>query len=913
MVQCTTCGSLASEASGKCSNCGSSLKSAVNGATGDLSDETIAIPAAEASRPPSKTSTTVSRLTTTSVPDEGRFPPGTLVAGRYRVIALLGRGGMGEVYRATDLTLGLSVALKFLPEEAAGNERLLERFHNEVRTARQVSHANVCRVYDIGEAEGLPFISMEYVDGEDLAGLLQRIGRLSNDKALEITRKLCAGLAAAHERGIMHRDLKPQNIMLNKRGEVIIMDFGLAAIADHLEGTEARTGTPAYMAPEQLRGDSVTAKSDIYSLGLIAYELFTGKRAFEANSVADLLRAQESSRPISITTLAADVDPVVERVILKCLHPDPAHRPSGPLAISAALPGGDPLAAALAAGETPSPELVAASGKMHGFKLRYAAPCLAFVLLGLLATPFLEQPISLLSVAPVDYPPEVLQNKAREIAAAVGYPAKPADSANSFIFNSGLTDYFKSHSRSGKTWAQIYDAESPIDFEYRQSPSYLLSPPDGDVDMERPPMTLPGMVSAELDSRGRLRRFRAVAPREDKGGSAQPLDPAVVFHQAGLDLTQFHEITPIFTPPVAFDARRAWTAAYPGLPGVSVTAEIATWHGALASFMLRWPWTNFETGGIKPSSLKDTITTLIPVLMICFLLISIAVIARFNLRRDRGDRQGAFRLASAGLVIYVFVAFANFHLVPDFAIFGFAFTNFAIGLGLCGILWLFYIALEPLIRARWPHSLITWNRLLAGQFRDPRLASHILIGVVIGMAIRLGLLWKDYWVVAGGDSPMGPDLAFLNGPRPMLNHLGNTVGGALQIGIIVFFLICGVRGLLRNDWLAVGASAVLMTLVSGSLQNSPHPFIDVPINLALWAIFSFVLLRMGLVPTMVTVFVINALGASWVGSEFSAWYNYAPVLYLSLIGALAVYAFLRSQAQVQEAALLTTTTRHTWA
>src|ERR1019366_3533858 len=171
-------------------------------------------------------SSTLSRLSITPAPEEGRFLPGTLVAGRYRIIGLLGRGGMGEVYRATDLTLAQSVALKFLPEDAATNERLLERFHNEVRIARQVSHPNVCRVYDIGEADALPFISMEYIDGEDLASLLQRIGRLPSDKALEIARKLCAGLAAAHERGVIHRDLKPQNIMLNRRGEVVIMDFG---------------------------------------------------------------------------------------------------------------------------------------------------------------------------------------------------------------------------------------------------------------------------------------------------------------------------------------------------------------------------------------------------------------------------------------------------------------------------------------------------------------------------------------------------------------------------------------------------------------------------------------------------------------------------------------------------------------
>src|SRR5580693_5054406 len=201
-------------------------------------------------------------ISSTSSAEEGRFIAGTLLGGRYRIIGLLDRGGMGEVYRATDLTLGQSVALKFLPEEAARNQRLLERFHGEVRIARVVSHPNVCRVYDIGEVEGMPFISMEYVDGEDLASLLTRIGRLPCDKAVETGRKLCAGLAAAHDRGVIHRDLKPQNIMINKRGEVVIMDFGLAAISDQLSGAEVRNGTPAYMSPEQIKGSVVTAKSD---------------------------------------------------------------------------------------------------------------------------------------------------------------------------------------------------------------------------------------------------------------------------------------------------------------------------------------------------------------------------------------------------------------------------------------------------------------------------------------------------------------------------------------------------------------------------------------------------------------------------------------------------------------------------
>src|SRR5881227_1645085 len=167
----------------------------VNPSIAETVAETIAAPTPFAS----PAADDISRVTSRPDEDEGRFLPGTLLGGRYRIIALLGRGGMGEVYRATDLTLGQSVALKFLPEEASRNPRLLERFHGEVRIARLVSHPNVCRVFDIGEVNGTPFLSMEYVDGEDLACLLTRIGRLPHDKALEIARKLCAGLAAAHD------------------------------------------------------------------------------------------------------------------------------------------------------------------------------------------------------------------------------------------------------------------------------------------------------------------------------------------------------------------------------------------------------------------------------------------------------------------------------------------------------------------------------------------------------------------------------------------------------------------------------------------------------------------------------------------------------------------------------------------
>jgi serine/threonine-protein kinase len=463
----------------------------------------------------------------------------------------------------------------------------LERFQGEVRIARQVSHPNVCRVYDLGEADGIPFISMEYVDGEDLASLLHRIGRLPSDKALEIARKLCAGVAAAHERGVIHRDLKPQNIMLNKRGEVIIMDFGLAAVADQLHGPEARNGTPAYMAPEQLRGDSVTAKSDIYALGLIFYELFTGKRAYEASSVAELIRLEEANRPVSMTTLASDIDPGVEKVILRCLQPDPPQRPPTALMVAAALPGGDPLAAALAAGETPSPEMVAASGKTAGFSLRYAVPCLAFALLSLLAYPFLMQPVSTLALSPMEFPPAVLEAKAREMAAAFGYPEKPRDWASFFDIRADYLLYFRNKTPGRKDWRALFQAEPPVWFIYRQSPFDLASPPDGRIDLDRPAFNVSGMIDLVLDSRGFLRRFQAVAPRLDEESAASPVlpDPGAVFQRAGLDFTKFREATPTYAPVLAFDVRRAWVGQYPGLPDTPITVEIAAWRGKLTSFL----------------------------------------------------------------------------------------------------------------------------------------------------------------------------------------------------------------------------------------------------------------------------------------------------------------------------------------
>jgi serine/threonine protein kinase len=340
MERCQRCGSEVERTAPFCSQCGSPLRksSAVSsGADAPTAAASADVPAYPPPRKPSSF-----RPASHPSRGEGRFAPGILIAERYRIISLLGRGGMGEVFRADDLTLGQPVALKFLPQSMT-DEFTLERFRNEVRIARRISHPNVCRVYDIGEIDNQVFLSMEYVDGEDLSSLLRRIGRLPRDKALEIARKICAGLAAAHDKGVLHRDLKPSNIMLNGRGEVLIMDFGLAGLAHEIE--DVRSGTPAYMAPEQLVGKEVTVRSDIYALGLVLYELFTGKPAFEGKTHDEIMRVRRESSPHRFSTLVRDLDPAMKLVILRCLEEEPENRPSSALIISAALPGREYLIA----------------------------------------------------------------------------------------------------------------------------------------------------------------------------------------------------------------------------------------------------------------------------------------------------------------------------------------------------------------------------------------------------------------------------------------------------------------------------------------------------------------------------------------------------------------------------------------
>src|SRR5580765_6806899 len=507
MAYCSNCGSGLLESARFCAGCGAPHVSG-----GEIQVTLDRSPSSPLPPPPSSSS---SRSSASLRAESGRILPGTLLADRYRIVALIGRGGMGEVYRAEDLKLDQDVALKFLPEKLVQDGAALARFHREVRIAREISHPNVCRVFDIGETNGVPFISMEYIDGEDLSTLLRRIGRLPEDKAIDMSRQLCAGLAVAHDHGVLHRDLKPSNVMLDDRGKVRILDFGLAGVATDVQG-EISSGTPAYMAPEQLSGKEVTVLSDIYSLGLVLYELFTGKRAFQASNLNELLRLREQSSVTNPTRVVHDLDPQVERVILRCLEADSKKRPNTALQVAAALPGGDPLAAALAAGETPSPQMVAAAGGEQALAPRVAWSLLALALVGFIAVLWVAKYSTDLGLYPLEKSPDVSEDRARDIAVKAGY-ASARDHASGFTRNYTYLLYRNARKMSSPHGEPISGSNpGALAFNYRQSPDALIPRnAASQVQLDDPPYETSGMALASLDSSGRLRFFRAV-PSQDE-------------------------------------------------------------------------------------------------------------------------------------------------------------------------------------------------------------------------------------------------------------------------------------------------------------------------------------------------------------------------------------------------------------
>src|SRR6202521_3376731 len=253
---------------------------------------------------------------------------GTLLADRAEILDLLGQGGMGAVYKARDTELERFVALKLIRPDLASNPEILRRFKQELILAREVTHRNVIRIFDLGQAKGFKFITMEFVEGRDLRAVLRERGKLPPDETVRIIAQVCRALESAHAAGVVHRDLKPQNIMLDVKDRVYVMDFGIAHSLETpgITQTGALIGTPEYMSPEQAKGIKVDARSDLFALGIIFYEMLTGISPYKADTALATLLKRTQERPQS----PAEVDPAIPQaisdVVMKCLEIDRDHR-----------------------------------------------------------------------------------------------------------------------------------------------------------------------------------------------------------------------------------------------------------------------------------------------------------------------------------------------------------------------------------------------------------------------------------------------------------------------------------------------------------------------------------------------------------------------------------------------------------
>ena len=818
--------------------------------------------------------------------DGAQFISGTMLVGRYRIVGLLGRGGMGEVYRAEDLKLGQAVALKFLPSDVTHQADRLARFHQEVRLARQVSHPNVCRVHDIGETGGQHFLSMEYIDGEDLASLLRRIGRLPSDKALELARQLCAGLAAAHARGVLHRDLKPANVLIDGRGRAHLVDFGLADLADQRHEAPEIAGTPGYMAPEQLDGRKATPRTDVYALGLVLYEMFTGRRALGVDGVLGRGRAQSGAPPASPSSHIPDLDPVIERVIMRCLEHDPARRPPSAFAVAAALPGGNPLAAAIAAGETPSPDMVAAAGEAGTLSPAVGALCFAGVLIGLMLLAPLAREVSLIGLTKIELNPQQLTERAHTVLRNLGYVGTAADEAIGYTTDLDYLKYIDEHDRSGTRWRALGTAEPPaILFWYRQSPRPLV-PIGGTniVTQQNPPPTRSGMLSLTFDRTGRLVSLLAVPVQIDPSqqfakASAAGVAPDFMslFAEAGMPIAQFSPVRPGWIPPVFSDTRAAWKGAYPKRPDVPIRIEAAATLGKPVYFDMVAPWTaprNEErqfgsTSGERTALLMRTVVG--PLVTVVAMMLALR-----NLRLGRGDRRGATRLS-----LFLFAAGAMSNALETGNLLVLATRGPMLVLFVPAFAWLLYIALEPHIRRVWPETMIGWSRLLAGSVRDPLVGRDVLVGVLV--AIGNGLIFALHtmlrqWSGRPPQFPTGADGNPFDG-MPASNDLllggryalSRIIGSVMSIPVwgtvmSTFLLLFVLYVLLRRRSLAIAAMSLGLTLIyvvahgGWLLANAPADHfapsvVDVVVFATMQTAIVLVAVHFGLLTMLVASFV----------------------------------------------------------
>ena len=633
---------------------------------------------------------------------------------------------------------------------------------------------------------------------------------------------------------------------------------------------------------------------------MILFEIFTGKRAHDAKTLNELKQLHDTGTVTTPSSIVRDLDPGVERVILRCLDRDPDKRPASALAVAAALPGGDPLAAALAAGETPSPEVLAAAAETEAIPvLRGLALVAAF--LTMLAIYTLVSPrATMADLVPLEKPPAVLADRTLQILRDFGYADPPADTAQNFIIPPDFRLWVIDNDQTVDRWNPARHPMAPgLLFWHRTSPrdmepnrqSTTVSPTD-------PPMVVTGQSLVILDTKGRLVEFRVVPPQRDAPTSVPPPTPdwTVMFRAAGVDGSAFAPVAPEWQPKDFADARAAWEGPYPDAPDLRIRLEAAAYRGKVSSMYTVGPWARARAmvplQGSQWGRFRDIFTTVLSL----GLLLGSTLLARRNLQAGRADRKGAARLAGAYVLMQVASWVVGAHHMSDAVAEVASLFRVAGTLLLqASILWLLYLALEPFGRRFWPDGLLGWSRLLSGRVRDPRIGREILIGCAFGGALTLIDLFRSLSPLLVG-KPMGPPT--LGGEVEVLDGFGRLFGTwadqafqSLQTTLVIAMLLVVARLLVRRTSLAaVLGVAVLIPATSG-----------VPPGGVVWLYYStqamaiglivLAMFRYGLLVSAVMIFVDNIPSAVPIVPNGASWAAMPGHLSIALVVAIACFGF----------------------
>jgi hypothetical protein len=692
--------------------------------------------------------------------------------------------------------------------------------------------------------------------------------------------------------------------MLDGDGNVRVTDFGIATAANDAGGPAA--GTPQYMAPELLSGQPASVKSDLYALGLILFEVFTGRRAFDAKTLADLKALHDTGTITTPSSIVRDLDPAVERVIMRCLDRDPERRPASALTIAASLPGGDPLAAALAAGETPSPQMVVAAGESDALPVAHGLAAVGFVLAGLIVTAVLAPRVTIVGRVPNDKPPAVLADRAHQVLASLGYTDPIADSAAGFAISQPFIRWLATTDRNPRRWDQVKIGSPPTLIYWHRTSPRLMLPIRTQVQINPvdPPLTVSGMTYMVLDTLGRVVEFQALPPQFDPEPDPHiPPRWETLFDLAGLTMAAFTPVTPQWSPRDYADTRAAWEGPLTDRPEYRVRVEAAAYRGKPTAMFLLGPWSRPTRMAPEPRTLLATMLSALLGTVIVALIIAALLLARHNLRAQRADRHAATRLAFIVMGGYVALWVIVAHHVPDMLleVNNFMRTFGTVLLAAC-VVWILYLALEPYVRRFWPDGILGWTRLLSGYVRDPRVGRDVLIGCSVAVGLTVCEALYNYVPPLIGFPSALP--TFQSGVVNLINAsttIGTMFDALVQGTYQALFVILGyvlLRLALRRNALAIAAGIALFALVraNGVMSSAAPWWLAAAYEAFFLAVLATVVVRYGLLVTAVSAIVGGLLETMPLTYHLSHWTATTSNLTIAAVVGLTLFGFYASRA-----------------